>query len=413
MVEVSMSDPSTATPPAKAPAYARDPDTQKAFDTAAAFLRDHDSWTDDKGVTHLNADLVLEGGGVKGIGFAGALLVLAEAGYHFQRVAGTSAGAIAATLVAAIEKAGQDMTVITEYLGQLQFENFLREGHLRHLADEMHMGRLADAATLMTHMGLYSGDYLTEWLTPILKGLGVTTFADLQITDDPGMSLPDGHQYRLVVHTSDISRGELVHLPWDFDYYGVDGSTQDVVAAVRASMSIPFFFEPVKFAAQPATVKVRQPDGTFIEQKYPGGEVTWVDGGMLANFPIGAFDRVDGGPPRWPTIGIKLSAQPLEMAKDVPATNTMAEAFRCLQTMLNEWDRYHVDQTTADRTIFVDNRVTTVVDGKSVQTAISATDFHLTAALQQQLFLNGAKAATNFVIAKATAGGLLHPTAAV
>jgi NTE family protein len=158
-------------------------------------------------------------------------------------------------------------------------------------------------------------------------------------------------------------------------------------------------------------VKVRQSDGTFLDQSYPGGEVTWVDGGMLANFPIGAFDRIDNGPSRWPTIGIKLSAQPLEMAKDVPAGNTLAEAFRCLQTMLNEWDRYHVDQTTADRTIFVDNRVTSTVDGKPQVIAVSATDFHLTADLQRQLFLNGASAATQFVIAKANAGGLLHPTA--
>ena len=91
--------------------------TQQAFDTTAAFLHERDAWTDDKGVKHLNADLVLEGGGVKGIGFAGAVLVLAEAGYHFKRVAGTSAGAIAATLIASIEKAGKDMAVISDYLG--------------------------------------------------------------------------------------------------------------------------------------------------------------------------------------------------------------------------------------------------------------------------------------------------------
>jgi NTE family protein len=408
-----LTDPSAASVGARPPTYERDADTQKAFDRAAAILRDRDSWTDDKGMKHLNADLVLEGGGVKGIGFAGAVLALAEAGYHFKRVAGTSAGAIAATLVAAIEKAGKDMSVISDYLGQLQFDSFLREGRLRHLAGKMHLATVADAATLMTQMGLYSGDYLAEWLTPILKGLGVATFADLRITDDPGMSLPEDHQYTLVVHASDISRGELVRLPWDFGYYGVEAETQDVVAAVRASMSIPFFFEPVRFASKPATVKVRQPDGAFVDQAYPGGEVTWVDGGMLANFPIDAFDRVDNGPSRWPTIGIKLSAQPLEMAKDVPAENTLAEAFRCLQTMLNEWDRYHVDQTTADRTIFVDNRVTSMVDGKPEVIAVSATDFHLTADLQRQLFLNGASAATQFVIAKANAGGLLHPTAAV
>jgi NTE family protein len=260
---------------------------------------------------------------------------------------------------------------------------------------------------------LYSGDYLAEWLRPILTDLGVSTFADLRITDDPGMSLPEDHQYTLVVHTSDISRGYLVRLPWDYDYYGAERDTQDVVGAVRASMSIPFFFEPVKFASKPATVKVRQPAGTFVDQTYPGGEVTWVDGGMLANFPIDAFDRIDSGPPRWPTIGIKLSAQPIEMATDVAAGSTWAEAVRCLHTMLNEWDRYHVDQTTADRTIFVDNRVTSTADGQTRQVAVSATDFHLTPELQRALFLNGASAATDFVIAKANAGGLLHPTPAV
>ncbi|HEV7648515.1 MAG TPA: patatin-like phospholipase family protein [Actinophytocola sp.] len=38
-------------------------------------------------------DLVLEGGGVKGIGLLGAVLAMADAGYRFERIAGTSAGA--------------------------------------------------------------------------------------------------------------------------------------------------------------------------------------------------------------------------------------------------------------------------------------------------------------------------------
>ena len=51
------------------------------------------------GQARLAADLVLEGGGVKGIALAGAVLVLDKAGYMFPRVAGTSAGAIAAALI--------------------------------------------------------------------------------------------------------------------------------------------------------------------------------------------------------------------------------------------------------------------------------------------------------------------------
>ena len=41
----------------------------------------------------LKADVVLEGGGVKGIALVGALSVLMDQGYTFPRVAGTSAGA--------------------------------------------------------------------------------------------------------------------------------------------------------------------------------------------------------------------------------------------------------------------------------------------------------------------------------
>ena len=37
------------------------------------------------------SDLVLEGGGVKGIGLVGAVLTLYDAGFVFPRIAGTSA----------------------------------------------------------------------------------------------------------------------------------------------------------------------------------------------------------------------------------------------------------------------------------------------------------------------------------
>ena len=46
-------------------------------------------------------DLVFEGGGVKGIGLGGAFLELYGRGYRPACVAGTSAGAITAALVAA------------------------------------------------------------------------------------------------------------------------------------------------------------------------------------------------------------------------------------------------------------------------------------------------------------------------
>jgi len=66
----------------------------------------------------------------------------------------------------------------------------------------------------------------------------------------------------------------------------------------------------------------------------------------------------------------------------------------CLGTMMNEWDAYNVDESTAGRTIFVDNA------------GLTATDFDLTTAQQNQLFLNGVDAATAFVIEMAGRGGV-------
>ena len=381
--------------------YARNPQLQQAFDAAAEHLRQIDGYVDPTDPEHrpqLRADLALEGGGVKGIGLAGAVLVLDEAGYAFPRVAGTSAGAIAACLIASISKAGKPIPAMRTYLGQLEFAKFMPESALHRWFD--HQGgaleMIGDAAILTHRIGLYTGDYLAEWLHPILDGLGVRTFADLKITqsDDPGMSLPPNKRYRLLVHTSDLTRGELVQLPWDYGYYGLPADQEEVVRAVRASMSIPFFFEPVMVEANATEVDVAMPDGRVIKQHYDAGSVTWTDGGMLRNFPIGAFDRVDGQPARWPTIGVKLSSLQMNFGPTAASTSAVGVGIRALHTMMNEWDRYNVEATTVARTIFVANA------------GLTATQFDLTTDQQNELFINGVRSATQFVIEMSHAGGV-------
>jgi hypothetical protein len=54
--------------------------------------------------------------------------------------------------------------------------------------------------------------------------------------------------------------------------------------------------------------------------------------------------------------------------------------------MMNEWDQYNIEATTAARTIFISN------DG------ITATQFDLSQEQQEQLFKNGVAAATDFII---------------
>jgi NTE family protein len=380
--------------------YARSADLQHQFDDAAAKLLALDGWSDGSAPPRLVADLALEGGGVKGIGLVGAILVLDEAGYTFRAVAGTSAGAIAAVLVAALARAGHPMAELRQLIASLDFMNFMPNGKLHQLLKEVGGKRgneLADFAVLLARQGVYSGDYLSEWLSPILHDqLGIKTFADLRLdaTADPGQSLPPGQDYSLVVHTSDITRATLTRLPWDYPLYGLDPDAQDPVTAVRASMSIPFFFEPVHVTSQDARVTFPQTGGGQTEVRYAAGTESWVDGGLLANFPIRAFDRADGGTPRWPTIGVKLSKFQTEFAPTQACTSSHDVLRHIAKTLTGEWDSHSIDEATAARIIFVDHM------------GLTATDFDLTKAQQDALFLNGVGAATTFMINCANAGGV-------
>ncbi|GGI08144.1 patatin-like phospholipase family protein [Egicoccus halophilus] len=307
----------------------------------------------------LDADLVLEGGGVKGIALVGALSVLEERGYRFHRVAGTSAGAIVGSLVAAGIPAPRMQQIMTE----LDYRRFKDGGLLTRL------GLPGQLLTLVATSGIYRGEYLLGWLRELLDEQGVRTFADLR-DEDGGSSLPGDADYRLVVMASDISQGCLRRLPWDYRRYGCEPDEVEVVEAVRASMSIPYFFRSVK-----------------LRDRIEDANCWLVDGGMLSNFPVDVFDRRDGRTPRWPTFGIKLSAQ-ADAAQGirhrVRGVATMSTAM--LGTLTSFYDRIHLEQDAVRaRTIFIDTL------------KVRATDFDLDRATQQQLYDNGRRAAEKFL----------------
>src|SRR6266540_3102719 len=251
----------------------------------------------------MDADLVLEGGGVKGIGLVGALKVFGDAGYRFRRVAGTSAGAIVGSLAAA----GVPPDQLQRIMQELDYRKF------------------------------QDGDFLAD--------VGVRTWGDLRITreDDPGSALEPERSYKLVVIVSDISDNRLLRLPWDYDRLGVSAGQVDempVADAVRASASIPFFFQPC-----------------MLKVPGRGGQVYLTDGGMLSNFPIDVFDRRDDQRPRWPTFGVKLSAKPNAnlMAPAPSIRGVVRFGLALVATMTNAHDQMHLDEpSVVDRTVFVD-----------------------------------------------------------
>lgn len=324
------------------------------------------------------ADLVLEGGGVKGIGLVGAISALVDDGYVFPRVGGTSAGAIVAALLAAYQQAGIPLSQLDRDMRELHFTLFTQGDW-----GERHLGALGMAFTLVHSQGLYDTEYLHTWLSQKLEAAGVRTFADLKITGDPHTSLPEIQRYRLVVHTADLTRKALVRLPWDLPYYllaDADAASVEekvavmdaypVVDAVRASMSIPFFFQP-------------------FQQKTATGTCTWVDGGMLQNFPITVFDRTDGHKSRWPTFGVKLSARPSSQETDKPVRSDVSEVLAIAHTALGQWNRYPLENEGASsRTVFVDTF------------DVKATDFGLSEDTQNRLYDNGVSAGQQFLQAQ-------------
>jgi NTE family protein len=247
---------------------------------------------------------------------------------------------------------------------------------------------IGEPLALGVQHGLYAGNHVRSFVAEHLADHGVHTFADLR-DDDPESALPPGQRYKVVVHASDVSRSRLLRLPWDYDpLFGLDPDTQSVADAVRASASIPFFFTPVKL--RPAS----------------GGEPSWiVDGGLMSNYPINVFDRTDGRPPRWETVGIRLSAELTANAvtREVHGLLTLTEGI--LSALVNWSDLAHVDESSViARTIFVDT------------TGYKSTNFHITRDEQDQLYENGRAAATKWLAAPrrepGAAGTVLHPSTA-
>lgn len=283
----------------------------------------------------LKADLVLEGGGVKGIALVGAVSALEEAGYTFERLAGTSAGAIVAAFLAA----GTPLADLEDLMRSTDYRQF-RDGNFL-----SNLGPIGQSLSLLRFGGIYRGDYFADWLDNQLFQLcdypsngDSLTFGD--VADDTMIS------ERLVVMVSDLCAQRLVRLPWEYQSrYGLDPTRQTVASAVRASMSIPYFFEPVSLT-------------------HSDGEVsTLVDGGLLSNFPIDVFDVAPNVNPRWPTFGLKLSSRSVsrELNGSIDGPFEMTSAM--VATMLNASDSAHLDKPdTTARTIFIDTYGISPVD---------------------------------------------------
>jgi NTE family protein len=276
------------------------------------------------------ADGIFEGSGMKAVAFAGALMAAREvAGIEkWVNVAGTSAGSIVATLLAAGYRPDQ----IKDILLDADYRRFT------------HFGFLAGIFNMITRRGLVRRTYVADWLSHLLADspLGdpnppFAAFAHPGRTAD----LSPRSKFSLRIIASDISGSRMLVLPDDLDGYedeqGRPLSREDfkVLDAVKMSISAPFLYTP--------STLYRKGRPHYI-----------VDGSLLSTFPLSLFD--DPLPLR-PTWGFRLhnvgGDQELRYRRISGPLAMLRLGMAVVASVMDAWDKQRVPADTAARTVII------------------------------------------------------------
>ncbi|TDX51836.1 patatin-like phospholipase family protein [Orenia marismortui] len=180
-------------------------------------------------INKLKINLSLSGGGVKGVAHVGGIKALEDKQIQISGIAGTSAGAIIATLYGA----GYNCSELKEILFEEKFARF---------KDSFSLSRL------VKKFGLYKGDNFFRWIKEKLKAKGIRAFKDFN--------------KEVIVVASNVSnkRSEV--------FSRKNTPYVSVAEAVRMSMSIPVFYMPYKYLSN-----------------------LYVDGGVMNNLPLKVFNK--------------------------------------------------------------------------------------------------------------------------
>lgn len=160
-----------------------------------------------------------------------------------------------------------------------------------------------------------------------------------------------------------ISPKSMLVLPDDLPSYGIDPDEFSIAKAVRMSMSLPFYFKPVKL-------------------KHKGGVSFIVDGGICCNFPITIFDTPEIQ--RVPTLGFKFQFED-ESNTSKGKTDTFSFLCDIASTMSGSIDNVCTQNENTARTIFIPT------------VNVEATQFDITKEKALELFRSGYKSAREFI----------------
>ncbi|PHQ56363.1 MAG: alpha/beta hydrolase [Lutibacter sp.] len=276
-------------------------------------------------------DLVQQGGGLLGIALVGYSFILEKAGIRFFSLAGTSAGAINTIMMAGLGKIQDAKSEkILDILSKKDLFDFVDgDKVIKKIINKIikkekgifwavGWNAIKIYKTLKKKLGLNPGNDFETWITEELEKVEIKSLSDLielrkklpvgLKNVDTGIEVPNA-EAKLAIITSEITTHTKVEFPRMAKLYWENLNGVSPAELVRASMSIPFFFEPFEVNNLPNAGNSE--DGNWKNLAGYKGEVPYkvkfVDGGMLSNFPINVFHREDGGKPTRPTFGVQLS----------------------------------------------------------------------------------------------------------
>ena len=210
-------------------------------------------------------NLALEGGGIRGLAYAGALKVLEEKNIlqNIENVAGTSAGAITALMIS-LDYNSHEIDSILYSLKIQQFNDGKNIfGKIRRVKKEY---------------GIFKGEKFEKWIGKLLQNQ----------TGDSNITFIQQHQLHLATKKfkdvfcvgTNVSKQQLQIFSWQHT------PDMKIKTAIHISMCIPIYFKPVAVDSNWNAVSIKK-------TKIPYD--IFVDGGMLCNYPINMFDTCRTG----------------------------------------------------------------------------------------------------------------------
>jgi len=182
-------------------------------------------------------NLILQGGGVKGLSYIGALRYLEEQGYKIKNIAGSSIGSVIGCLIIA----GYNSYELEDIINQLDYKMFLSKNSF---------------SKFLKTGSLFSTRKLEQYLNNLLLNKNIQYFSDIKI----------GNYYKATFICTSLKHKRIFVLPYDLKLLNIDPDTFPIAKAVIMSCSIPFFYDAYK-----------------VSNEY------FYDGGISDNYPLWCF----------------------------------------------------------------------------------------------------------------------------